>query len=48
MKRLRAPTATLARIAAMATAAVVLAAVFASYFRPTLAFDLASRLWSCL
>ena len=40
--------AVLARTAVWAAAAAVLAAVFASYFRPTLAFDLASRLWSCL
>lgn len=48
MSRRRVMPATLTRAAVWAAAAVALAAVLASYFRPSLAFDLASRLWSCL
>jgi hypothetical protein len=37
----------LIRIAAWATAAAALAAVFAAYLSPHFAVDLASRFWAC-
>jgi hypothetical protein len=38
---------TVARALAWAAVAAVLAAVFAAYQSPHLAFDLASRVWAC-
>jgi hypothetical protein len=35
------------RALAWATVGAALAVVFASYLRPALAFDLATRAWSC-
>lgn len=35
------------RVTAWAVAAVVLAAVFASYLNPHLALDIANRIWAC-
>lgn len=37
----------LKRALAWAAAGVALAAVFLSYLQPALAFDLATRIWSC-
>lgn len=37
----------LGRVIAWSAAGVALAAVFLSYLRPELMFDLATRVWSC-
>ena len=41
------PSSTARRVAAWAAAAVVLAAVFASYLNPHMALDIANRVWAC-
>jgi uncharacterized membrane protein YraQ (UPF0718 family) len=40
-------TSLLKRVLAWAVVGVALAAVFLTYLQPALAFDLATRMWSC-